>query len=206
MPKQVCVVLRGLPAVGKTTLAKVLARLLHFVYLSKDDVRNPTLTVDRETRSRLCARGVPDEISNLVDSNSVCYEVVSAIAKTQFEVGALGCVLEGPGYGRPRVLAALLDSVPKEVPVVVVNCSLNRDLWLQRLARRKSSLVTGSNTAIPAHTHPLSCNAEAIEAHYPNGLRAGVEGVAMEITVDCAQPVASCADSVIETLRRITSS
>lgn len=200
MPKQVCVVLRGLPAVGKTTLAKALARRLHFVYLSKDDVRNPTLTLDKETRSRLCARGVPDEVSAIVDSNSACYEVVSAIAKTQFEVGALGCVLDGPGYGRTEVLAELLSTLSQRAAVVVVNCSLDRNLWLQRLAERKSGLIGGS---IPAHSHPLACDADAIEAHYPNGLSASVPGIAVEITVDCGQPISSCAYSVIETLKRI---
>lgn len=203
MPKQVCVVLRGLPAVGKTTLAKALARELNFVYLTKDDVRSPTLTLDRETRSQLCARGVSDEVAGIVDSNAVCYSVVSAIAKTQYEVGALGCVLEGPGYGRADVLAELLGSLSEEVAVVVVNCTLDRDVWLQRLADRKFSRAENDNSAGAAHSHPLSFDPDVIEAHYPNGLNACVAGVAVELSVDCAQPTSSCSNVVIDVLKRI---
>jgi adenylate kinase family enzyme len=205
MARRVCVLVRGLPAAGKTTFSKALARRLKFVYLAKDDVRSSTMAQDKATRRRLVAAGVDEQVAALVDSNAACYQVLSAIASSQFDAGATGCILEGPGYGRADVAgAAVQAAVSAGAACVIVDCVVGRRTWLSRLAQRRTELEQDSSAVAVAHSSALAHDPAAIDAHYPDGARCAVQGADVHcVEVDGALPVEQSVDIVVRSIEAL---
>ena len=88
MARQVVVLIRGYPGVGKTTLAEALARKLGFALVCKDDVRDVAVSWDARMNADL-QRAHPGTTVK-VDTNDLSYEACFSIGLTQLRIGAPG--------------------------------------------------------------------------------------------------------------------
>ena len=84
------ILLKGHPATGKSTLARELARTLHWPLIDKDDVKDHTLYMQ--------------------EGNEIAYRICWTIAETQLELG-LGVIVDTPlsyplGYSTASAIAA----------------------------------------------------------------------------------------------------
>lgn len=206
-PQPLCILLRGLPCVGKSSLALALARRLGFALLIKDDVRVPTMANDMATRARLIASGASAEQASFVDSNSACYGAINAIAATQISAGARGCVLDSP-LGRVDVANEAVRALSAAgAACVLVDCVLERSVWVERLrARRNEATNSGRlNSHSVAHS-ALPDDPELIESHYPNGLQFPVAGVESFVQVDCSLAVEQGVETIVQAIKSLRSS
>lgn len=181
------ILIRGFPATGKSTLALAVAAALNAPLLVKDDVRAATLAHDLSTRAALRAGGADHSLAAVVDSNAACYEVLAALTSTQFRTGAPTVVVEGPLW-RAGQVAPLAEGLGRRV--LVVECSLERGAWLQRLDGRER---TG------AHASVLAWDARAIEKHYDCERYVPIGAEVVEI--DCGESVEGNSKRVVEAAR-----
>ena len=125
MPKRGVFLVTGLPASGKTTLARALARALQVPLLSKDAIKEPLLD----------ALGAADRAASRVLSD-VSFAVLFALADEHLAVtGAV--VLEGnfrPGEHERAVQALLTGHAPMTCTQVL--CRVPEPLRLVRLQAR----------------------------------------------------------------------
>lgn len=203
-PPPVCLLLRGLPCVGKSTLGLALARRLGFSLLIKDDVRAPTLSHDMATRARLLAAGASEAQAALVDSNAACYGALNAVAVTQISAGARGCVLDSP-LGRAAVAGDAVRELRAAGAVcVVVDCVLDRSVWVARLEERRKRGGGGGVQKPHAVAHAaLPDDPVLIESHYPDGMQFDIDGIELGVRVDCALPVEKGVETVVRAIGSI---
>jgi predicted kinase len=125
MPKRGVFLVTGLPATGKTTAARALARALQLPLLSKDAVKEPLLEVLGAT-DRAASRRLSD----------ASFAVLWALADEHLAlVGAV--LLEGnfrPGEHEPALRALLARHVPMSCTQVL--CRAAEPLRRQRLQAR----------------------------------------------------------------------
>jgi predicted kinase len=207
-PTQTCILIRGYPGVGKTTLAHALALETGYFLLLKDDVRGPALAHDMRVRREITRTGGASgqAVAALVDSNPACYHIMNAIAATQLSVGARGVILESP-LGRKDVAddAAGVAAAAGAL-CVLVDCVLEPEIWRQRLAARREASDTGRQR-VDAHAHhafaqnALPRNPEDILKHYPGGLQFHVDRCDATVEVDCALSVREGVEKVLDILR-----
>jgi predicted kinase len=114
--------MKGPPGTGKSTVARELARRLHWPVIDKDDVRDL----------------LPDEIGGL------SYEAMLSIARRQLQIG-LSVIADSPlGYGRSyRTALAIAAECGARVAVVECICS-DPAVWRQRIEVRR-------DMGLPAH-------------------------------------------------------
>jgi len=126
------VAIKGLPGVGKTTIAHALARRLRWPVLCKDDIRDHLIILDKKVNQQV--QGI-----NL-DSNDYCYDILHHLAATQLQCG-LSVIVESPLshahlYSDLTSIAARLK---ESCRLVVVECTLPSNVeWEERLATRAS--------------------------------------------------------------------
>jgi len=184
----VVVLIRGMPGIGKSTLATALAQSLGFALVMKDDVRDVAVRWDKKLNDTIL-RSHPDSAVR-VDSNEMTYEVCFAIGLTQLRIGMLGVVFESP-LGRVQLGEKAVSTFQTSgAYVVLVDCYAERSVWEARLATRTP------------HSHRPR-NADQITDHYGGNIDYELETDA-HIRIDTARPTQESVEkikSVIQTLR-----
>lgn len=187
-PRQVVILIRGMPGIGKTTLATALATTMGFPLVMKDDVRDVAVRWDKKLNDAIL-RSDPDS-SLRVDSNDMTYEVCFAIGLTQLRVGASGVIFESP-LGRVQLgEKAVATFQTSGAYVVLVDCYAERSVWEARLATRTP------------HSHRPR-DADQITDHYGGAIDYELETDA-HIRIDTAVPTKESVEkvkNVIQTLR-----
>ncbi|CAN8067745.1 unnamed protein product [Agarophyton chilense] len=173
--RQVVVLIRGYPGVGKTTVAFALAKELGYCLVCKDDVREAAIRHDANVLAAI--RAVCPEHANsvCVDSNDMTYEAMFAVGLTQLKVGASGVVLESP-LGRVALGERALEITREaQAHCVLVDCYAERSVWEERLAKRASKRDYRPSSVDQIMNHysnieyPMDCDAH--------------------VSVDCARPL-----------------
>ncbi|CDF40539.1 unnamed protein product [Chondrus crispus] len=136
--RQVVVLIRGYPGVGKTTLALGVAKELGYCLVCKDDVREPAMRHDARVLADI-RKVCPEHAASIhVDSNDMTYEAMFAVGLTQLNVGAKGVVLESP-LGRVALGERAVQITRKaQALCVLVDCYAEKSVWEERLAKRTS--------------------------------------------------------------------
>jgi predicted kinase len=112
---------RGLPAVGKTTLAETLSRSLGVPLLSKDDVKE-------------CLPSTCDDAVN----NEASYVVLERLVQTQLRCG-LSAICESPLGQNSRYTQFAKIARGFKAEVVLIDCQLNEIEWRKRCEQRAQS-------------------------------------------------------------------
>lgn len=192
MPRQVVVLIRGYPGVGKTTLAFALATRMKYALVCKDDVRDIAVRHDARISAEIasCHPGSPVR----VDSNDMTYEVMFAVGLTQLRVGAKGVVLESP-LGRvalgERAVAITKDA---RALCILVDCHAERAVWEARLEERKHSRGV--------HKH-RPVDVQRIINHYDNNIHYEMKDCDAHVRVDCGRPVEEGVRSVQQVIDQL---
>jgi predicted kinase len=151
------VLLRGLPGVGKTTLAKALAKVLNYPVLCKDDIRDSLVILDNRANMLLESNGAKER----VDSNPTCYDVLYALMVTQLSCG-LSVIVESP-MGRKEIYDRFCELAESCGAITLtIDCGLEKEEWKQRLETRRTV------DKEPAHKPH---DPDRILAHYAEGIR-----------------------------------
>jgi len=109
------VAMKGHPATGKSTLATVLARLLKWPLLDKDDIKDHTL-------------GLPN-------ANDLAYAILWQMVATQLRLG-ISVVVDSP-FAYPSLYARAQQLViDHNAQLLVVETTLDEALWRHRLEKR----------------------------------------------------------------------
>ena len=99
--------MKGHPGIGKFTLAHVLASILKFLLLDKDDIRDSTFLLHQELSSHLF--------------NDLSYEVIWRLASTQLHLG-LNIIIDSP-LSRKTHLDCLFNLVASaRARILIVEC------------------------------------------------------------------------------------
>eukprot|EP00177_Eucheuma_denticulatum_P002507 GFKZ01004503.1.p3 GENE.GFKZ01004503.1~~GFKZ01004503.1.p3 ORF type:complete len:204 (+),score=29.97 GFKZ01004503.1:264-875(+) len=188
--RQVVVLIRGYPGVGKTTFAFALAKAFRYCLVCKDDVREAAIRHDAQVISDL--RAVSPDVADAVrvDSNDMTYEAMFAVGLTQLRVGAAGVVLESP-LGRVALGERAVE-ITKEAQAlcVLVDCYAERSVWEERLARRGRE-----------STEFRPRNADQILRHYEN-IEYKIDSDA-HIGIDCGLPPQENVEKVALVIKRL---
>jgi predicted kinase len=187
--RQKVVMLRGLPGVGKTTLSIELGKTLQIPVVCKDDIRDTLVGFDRCCNEHFIEAGV----SFHVDSNSYCYDIMMALAKTQLKCG-MDVIVESPLgrldiYNRFVQLAEEFHAIP-----IVVDCVLDEALWRARLRSRVESGLE------PNHKPQ---DPDKVLEYYRDSIHFSV-AQGPRIEVDMSESKESIAKKVVELLKRVS--
>ena len=131
-PGKRVVLLRGMPGVGKTTLARNIAKELGYPLIVKDDVRDVLHRLEsRVSTGMLFLDGSPARL----DTNADSYDVMYLVARTQLECG-LNVIVESPlgtheRYVRFCKLAEDFGATP-----FLLDCTMDLESWKRRLRNR----------------------------------------------------------------------
>ena len=117
-------VITGLPATGKTTLARYLAQQLALPLIAKDTIKEPLLDVLGSDPAR--GRALSD----------LAFSVMFALAREQLRT-VTGLILEG-NFRAGEHEAALRTLLPTDLPITQVLCRADEALRRARQAGRSS--------------------------------------------------------------------
>lgn len=165
------ILLKGHPATGKSTLARALARRLHWPLIDKDDVK--------------------DFIAELPGGNGLAYEVAWRVVSTQLSLG-ISVIVDTPlsypmSYQKGRELVQEYGATLR-----VVETLLDEEVWRQRLESR--DLPPQSNHKIHSWA-----SMQALLDRYDNCWRYPIDP-AHHLRVDTAVDAERLVDIVLEEL------
>jgi len=165
--------MKGLPGVGKSTLARALSRELAWPLIDKDDVN-----------ARLHARGIT--------ANGPAYDVMLALVDRQLAQG-LSVVCDSPLL-RPTYENISALAASRRAPLAVIECYCSDEtLWRERLQTRVGA-------QLPAHR---IANWEALRSYRQRHPDAAYPITGYHLLVDTAQPLPSLTARTLDWLRRL---
>lgn len=130
MPDRQLIVFAGLPGTGKTSLARMVARELHALYLDKDTIKDTAIALGREMN-----------IAQAVElAGPLSYELLVAIARDNLTLG-LSVVLDSPaGYRAFREkVAQVARATQADLRLIECICT-NEGLLRDRIEQRGQNL------------------------------------------------------------------
>ncbi|KAG0450970.1 hypothetical protein HPP92_026664 [Vanilla planifolia] len=123
--------MKGHPGSGKSTVARAVASALRFPLLDKDDVRDPTFTV------QLHLDGATSSASALL--NDLSYAVLWRLAETQLHLG-LSVIIDSPLSRRIHLDSLLSLASAVGARVLVVECRPTDEAeWRLRVEARRNA-------------------------------------------------------------------
>jgi predicted kinase len=111
------IMMKGHPATGKSTLARVLARHLMWPLIDKDDIKDHTL--------------------HMPSGNEIAYEVAWQIAETQLAIG-VGVVVDTPLSYEIAYRKGCTVAARQGVPFLIVETRLDEKRWRTRFEQRST--------------------------------------------------------------------
>jgi len=165
----VLILVRGLPGVGKTTLAAALAAALAMPLFCKDDVRDTLVGLERRVGSAAAAAaavssapGTPGaNLPSPAEWNAAAYTILYALARRQLAAVATGVVVEAPLVRAADAAAAATAilgpgtdggggggggaAAPRRHRLLLVDCTCAPAVWAARLADRVASAAAGDH-------------------------------------------------------------
>ncbi|MEM7533877.1 MAG: AAA family ATPase [Chloroflexota bacterium] len=156
--------MKGHPATGKSMLAQALAHRLAWPLVDKDDVKDYLVEIP----------------SNVLDSNSLSYDIMWRIVETQLRLG-VSVIVDSPLSYPVSYETAKNLSQRYHAQLIVLETQIAEDVWKERLAKR--GRVAADNHRI----HSWASMQEQLRK-YDGCFRYPID-VGRYIVVDTAQPV-----------------
>jgi len=214
----VLILVRGLPGVGKTTLAAAVAGALAMPLFCKDDVRDTLVGLERRVGTAARASGpvsAPDtpgaNLPSPAEWNAAAYTILYALARRQLASVATGVVVEAPlvraadaAAAATAILGPATDggggggdggAAPpqRRHRLLLVDCTCAPGVWAARLAARAASAAAGDHRPT---------DAAAIGAYYGGLTAAEPLAGAPCLTVDTGRGVDALVADVLGWARR----